>query len=183
MEELDLIAIVAERLHHLDVSYMVTGSVASSYYGVPRATHDIDLVVAITVNDLHPLEDAFHEDFYVSDMESAMKHQQMFNLIHQASQLKLDCWVLRRNEEYHRASFGRRRQIVLGGIEVSMIAPEDLIVSKLLWHRESPSDVHLRDIRGIMKVQGSMLDRRYLDSWCQNLSIASLWNELKLDLS
>jgi hypothetical protein len=34
------------------IPFMVTGSLASSLQGEPRATHDVDLVVAVSANDV-----------------------------------------------------------------------------------------------------------------------------------
>jgi len=43
---------VIESLNRSRLSYMLTGALASSYYGRPRTTLDVDVVVAATRNDL-----------------------------------------------------------------------------------------------------------------------------------
>jgi hypothetical protein len=40
-----LLAAIGERLAAAGIPYMVTGSVASSFHGEPRATRDIDIVI------------------------------------------------------------------------------------------------------------------------------------------
>ena len=47
MPEANLFIIFTNRLDEMDLRYMVTGAVASIFYGEPRLTHDIDLVVEI----------------------------------------------------------------------------------------------------------------------------------------
>ena len=44
MPEPDLLELFVARLEEIGVRYLVTGSVAATLYGEPRATHDIDLV-------------------------------------------------------------------------------------------------------------------------------------------
>ena len=40
----DLVVLVFDALSALHVPFMVSGSLASNFYGVPRATQDADLV-------------------------------------------------------------------------------------------------------------------------------------------
>lgn len=42
MQAAEIYFAYTDRLEALDLSYVVTGSVASSVYGEPRFTHDID---------------------------------------------------------------------------------------------------------------------------------------------
>lgn len=63
---------------------MVTGSLASSLQGEPRATHDIDLVVAIPQTAAAHLASAFPPPNYCLDEISArdaISKRSMFNLI------------------------------------------------------------------------------------------------------
>ena len=39
-EQLDVLKLVAERLQQADIAYMVSGSIALSYYAQPRLTRD-----------------------------------------------------------------------------------------------------------------------------------------------
>lgn len=45
MSQQELLRIVIQALTQAGIDYMITGSLASSLQGEPRATHDIDLVV------------------------------------------------------------------------------------------------------------------------------------------
>ena len=47
--ELEVLKIVSERLEAAHIPYMLTGSFAMAYYGQPRMTRDLDLVVALAV--------------------------------------------------------------------------------------------------------------------------------------
>ena len=55
-----------------------------------------------------------------------------------------------------------------------MLTPEDVILSKLLWYKMSESDLQMRDIMSVWKVQQETLDLDYLRSWAARLSVADL---------
>jgi hypothetical protein len=57
-------------------------------------------------------------------------------------------------------------------------SPEDVILKKLVYYREGGSEKHLRDIAGVLKVQGAQLDREYLYQWAKTLDVAETWNQL-----
>ena len=44
---LEIVQDVSFKLKSADISYMLTGSMAMSYYAVPRTTRDIDLVIEV----------------------------------------------------------------------------------------------------------------------------------------
>jgi hypothetical protein len=64
MREHNLFLIFLSRLEDFNISYIVTGSVASILYGEPRLTHDIDLVVELDAKDAHKIIDAFPGDTF-----------------------------------------------------------------------------------------------------------------------
>jgi hypothetical protein len=42
-------------LNQLEIKYLIGGSLASSLYGVPRATQDVDVVAAISESQIQKL--------------------------------------------------------------------------------------------------------------------------------
>ena len=83
-EQLDVLKLVAERLHRADIAYMVSGSVALNYYAQPRLTRDIDIVVALSREDAERVINLFAEDFYIDAdaVRHAIAQLGMFNIIH-----------------------------------------------------------------------------------------------------
>ncbi|MGZ8467524.1 MAG: hypothetical protein ACXWXT_18420, partial [Candidatus Binatia bacterium] len=51
-EELEVLKQVTQRLDRTKIAYMVTGSIATNFYTVPRMTRDIDIVVELAERDL-----------------------------------------------------------------------------------------------------------------------------------
>jgi hypothetical protein len=166
---------VLERLDASGVPFMVTGSVAASYHGEPRATHDIDVVVDPTESQLLALVESLKAGGYYVDEEAArtaMRDRSQFNAI-APDQLKVD-FIMRRDRAFSRAEFDRREAADLLGTPGWIVRPEDLVLAKLEWAAASDSDRQLRDVVGILEVNPS-LDRTYIDRWAAELGIANQW--------
>jgi hypothetical protein len=131
-DELEILKSVTAKLDSAGIPYMVTGSMAANYYATPRMTRDIDLVVELSEEDVSRVVRLFHDEYYVDpDMvRQAVQNQSMFNMIHNALVVKVDC-VVRKDSEYRREEFARRRAITVTGQRMTIVAPEDLILSKL----------------------------------------------------
>ncbi len=174
-EQREFLFQVLEGLERTGITYAVTGSWASTTYGAPRTTHDLDLVVAINVEQAAELAVAFPPTFYADPewIKTAAAEQVSFNVIDPATGLKVDFWPAKQ-DTYSRAQFERRRPQNLFGREVWMLAPEDVVLSKLLWYQAAESDTQLRDCVGIWKAQNETLDQKYLRSWAVQLKIDGL---------
>ncbi len=174
--EIDILCDVSLRLSRLGVAHMLTGSVAVNYYAEPRMTRDIDVVVDLAPESVHPLVDEFARDYYVDEgaAAEAVRCRSTFNMIHRESVVKVDC-IVRKESRYRKAEFERRVEIEIGGVRVNIVTREDLILSKLAWAKESRSEVQLRDVRNLM---ATGYDAAYVDSWKDDLGVAALLAEL-----
>jgi hypothetical protein len=92
--------------------------------------------------------------------------------------VKVDFWPLK-SDEYSQEQFRRRRPAEIAGRQVWMLAPEDVILSKLLWYQQSESERQLRDCVGVWKVQHAELDISYLNDWAAKLGLAELLDQVK----
>jgi hypothetical protein len=173
--ELDIVRDVSGRLEPGGLAYMLTGSMAMNYYAQPRMTRDIDLVVALTAQDIDKVVRLFTPDYYVSReaVSSAIAHESLFNLIHQESVIKVDC-VVRKSSPYRRAEFERRQRITIEDFSTWISSKEDLIISKLWWAKDSHSEQQLRDMKNRV---ATGCDRDYLAHWTQELGLSNLWQE------
>ncbi len=177
-EELQILKLVTQRFETAGIPYMVTGSIALSFYATPRMTRDIDLVVELLESDVETVVGIFEGEFYVEPemVRMAIQQQSMFNLIHHVEILKVD-WMIRKNTASRREEFARRRQVTVEGHTLFIVASEDLILSKLDWAKDSHSDIQLNDVRNIL---GSVpdLDRDYLAMWVRELGLDTLYREV-----
>jgi hypothetical protein len=166
-------------LTRLPVPYMLTGSYASNLYGAIRSTFDADLVVSIDSKAMRRLVEALGSDFYLDagTLEEARQAGDQFNAVHKRSGLKLDFYLLSK-EEYSRTAFQRRRQERVGDDAVSVIAPEDLILAKLRWSRQGGSQRQVEDARGVYELQKERLDEGYLRRWARELELQDLLEQI-----
>ncbi|HJU06031.1 MAG TPA: nucleotidyltransferase [Nitrospiraceae bacterium] len=177
-EELAVLKTVTGQLAHAGVPYMVTGSIAANVYAVPRMTRDIDIVVELSERDVDRIVEQFQNEFYIDSemVQRAVTEKGMFNMIHHAFVIKVD-FVVRKDTEYRREEFSRRRSVSVEGQNFFIVAPEDLILSKLDWAKESLSETQLNDVRNLLNsVEG--LDRHYLAHWSNRLGLASLYQQV-----
>ena len=177
-EELEVLRIITGRLETAGIGYMVTGSIAMNYYAVPRMTRDIDVVVELAAADADRVCALFEGDFYVERdaARAAIAERGVFNLIHQAYVIKVD-FIVRKESDYRRAEFARRQPTSVEGHGFFIVAPEDLIISKLDWARDTHSEVQLGDVRNLLtSVPG--LEMEYLARWTERLGLGDLYREV-----
>lgn len=179
----DILLLFAKLFSKHGVSYILTGSFAVSYYGYPRATHDIDFVIEIPfmhtnklINALEELPSSFLSDYPA--IEDAVKRAGQFNILHLESGIKLDFWVISK-DEFEQNKFKRKKTVVLNGQKIYIVSVEDLILTKLFWCKKIRSERHMMDCVGIWKMQEGKLDMEYLDRWIRKLKLGELFKEVK----
>ena len=181
MEPSDLLVRLALEFDRVGIEYFVTGSMATIYFGEPRLTNDVDVVVRLEIDSLPDFSAMFPMDeFYCSTpmIESAVRARRQFNIIHPASGLKADV-IVSDESEFDQSRFTRRSQIeVEQGKHVWFASPEDVILKKLFYYKEGGSEKHIRDILGVLKLQGGSIDLNYLHHWAAKLDLPALWQDV-----
>jgi hypothetical protein len=178
----ELLRYLVESLEELGIEYMITGSQASIYYGEPRFTQDIDVVVELTPAHGPGLLERFPAPgFYLSEeaMREAIEIRGQFNVIHSDSGLKIDL-VVKKDTPHARAEFGRReRHPILPGTDAAFARPEDVILSKLAYFQQGGSERHLRDVAGMLRISREQIDTRYVDEWARRLALREIWEVVR----
>lgn len=178
-DQLEFLHLIVSRLDEAGIPYMLTGSMAMSLYSQPRMTRDIDIVVEC--HDTRP-EDwvrLFAADCYVSAeaIKEALSRRGMFNIIHLEGVAKAD-FIVRRPEEYRQVEFERRLRKRVDGQEIHVVSPEDLVLSKLLWWKESDSAVQKSDLILLLE-SANTLDMTYIGFWAARLGVAERLEALR----
>ena len=178
-EELEILKTVCTRLQDAGIPYMITGSTALNFYATPRMTRDIDIVIEIQMQDADRIFQIFHGPFY-SDLQmirEAIEQEGMFNLIHTELAFKID-FIIRKNHLYRKVEFARRQKIRVSGTDLWLVSPEDLILSKLFWAKDSLSQLQLGDVSNLLQMLKD-LDTPYIEKWVHELKLDFLWNRVK----
>lgn len=184
MSTADVVAAISpivDVFERLGVPYSVVGSVASSAHGIARATLDADLVADLRAPHVQPLVDALEETYYIdADVaHDAIRRRAMFNVVHLATMLKVDIYILT-PREFDQCSFQRRVTTVLDDADDGRLfavdTPEDTVLHKLEWYRDGGevSERQWGDLLGILRVQSESLDLDYMRRWAEQLGVTEL---------
>lgn len=175
MNEIDVLRDISRRFEQAGVAFMMTGSMAMNYYAQPRMTRDIDVVIAISPEDVERIAALFRPDYFVSEenIREAVAQETLFNLIHQESVIKVDC-IVRKVGEYRKMEFDRRQPVVIRDFTTFIVSKEDLIISKLAWSQDSHSEIQRLDIRNLLSTG---YDEAYVKRWTRELGLVNFLKE------
>lgn len=181
LDQDELLRVVVSVLEELHLPYFITGSMATIFFGEPRFTNDVDVVVDLPGDRVAELCSAFSpEEFYLSQeaaLQAVARHGQ-FNVIHPTSGQKVDFMVAERTP-FNRSRFARIKRVKPApDYEASFASPEDVILKKMEYFRDGASEKHLRDIAGVLVVSGDELDHAYLEDWACRLGLEEIWRAI-----
>ncbi len=171
-EELEILKIAVSRLESAGIEYIVSGSIAGNFYSQPRMTRDIDVVIELPVGKIDEMYNLFKDDFYVDrdSIVEALKNRRMFNIIHNEKIIKID-FIIAQDNEFEKSKFAHRIRKEIDGVKVYVISPEDLILSKLLWSKDSRSQMQFNDVRNILFFNKTKLNINYLIDQAEKLGV------------
>lgn len=168
----------------LEAGYYIGGSVASSSFGIPRTTLDIDIIADLKQEHAEPLFKSLYDDYYIDkDMiREALERKSSFNVIHFATMMKVDIFILKKRA-FDREAFRRKKldtlEISENSISYYFSSPEDIILSKLEWYQMGGqvSERQWNDIIGVLKVQGKTIDIDYLRKWATEINVLDIFEK------
>lgn len=165
-------------LEDLRVDYLVGGSLASSFHGTPRSTHDVDIVADLRFAHAPLLVLRLQGDYYVDldRIRQAIRSRSSFNLIYTKTMFKIDVFVMK-DDPLAREEMRRRQRVVVGeDDELELASAEDTVLQKLVWYRigGETSDRQWDDLLGVLKVRRHDLDFDYLRRWADHVEVTDL---------
>jgi hypothetical protein len=174
----ELFGRIVALLESCDIPYMLTGSFASAYHGRPRATQDIDFVIApSSPAQIHRLIQGLPAGEYYADETAALdalREESQFNVIDLTTGWKVDL-ICRKSRPFSRTEFERRTQVDLEGISLFIATAEDVLLAKLEWAKLGGSERQIEDVAGLLQVGGDALDLGYVRHWVAELDIDAQW--------
>jgi hypothetical protein len=146
-----------------------------------RATMDVDLVADIKNEHIASLKAALKDKYYIDEkmVAEAVVQKSSFNLIHLETMIKIDVFVFK-DEPYQKEASERKRKDSFEegetSIELYFSSAEDIILNKLRWYEMGArvSERQWLDLIGVMKVQDTLLDKKYLKHWATKLNLMDL---------
>jgi hypothetical protein len=183
MTQPDFFSLFLHPLNSTDVPYMITGAVASTIYGEPRLTQDIDLVLDLDRKGIPRLTAAFPADRYYVPPDEALEEEVgrpwggHFNLLHLETGLRADCY-LAGEDEFNRWGLDHRRVDAVGAEPISIAPPEYVIVRKLEYRRQGAGEHHLDDVARMLRISRALIDQATLDGWIARAGVTREWREV-----
>ncbi len=180
----NLLRTVAAALTSADVPFMLTGSVAAAYHGAPRATVDIDLVIAASAAQIgRVVAELLGAGLYASEAAALETHRTggMFNVIDSTSGWKVDL-IHRKDRQFSHEEFARRIETTLDAVPLAVATLEDVILSKLEWAHLGGSRRQIEDVATLLRVRRDDLDGAYVARWVALLGVAAEWTAVQAEL-
>ena len=162
------------------IPYMIVGSLASNFHGVPRATRDADFVVQLSRDSLQRLA-AHLTSGLVLERQGAFEGVTgtTRHLVTLAGS-PFVCELFELSDDPHdRARFDRRVSARVLTRDSFVASAEDMIITKLRWAIGASRPKDREDIRNILAVQGQALDWDYVGRWAALHGTAPLLAEIK----
>lgn len=164
-----LAAAVLDACQVAGVGHMLTGAFATSVYGIPRSTKDVDVVLGVGGADAFEKVTAELESLVTFDpqiqFDTLTWGRRLVGTARTPPPFKVELYELF-DDSFVQEQFRRRRKLYSEQIqrETWLPTPEDVIVQKLRWGRSKDLD----DARDVIAVQTpEALDMAYVEGWCE----------------
>jgi hypothetical protein len=183
LSPLDPIAVAAQvgrTFELLGVRYVIGGSLASTTFGEPRTTFDVDVAADLSPTNIDAALDAF-EGYFLVDRDWAREEaarRGAFQLVHAETIIRIDVFVPEW-KGFDLWKWENRKRVVVESSApdgIDMTSPEAIILQKLIWYRsgDEVSDRQWRDVLGVLKAQHAHLDEDALEEWGETMGIGDL---------
>lgn len=161
---------MARVLKRAKVPYMITGDLAANYYGCPRVTYDLDLVVELDEPSARRLAALTAKARFRVHKSKTLALVEVGNrfVMESWEKYRVDFWLIR--TDFDKMVFGRRKRAKIFGTSTWVVSPEDLILQKLRAARA----IDLEDVQAILARQRGRLDMGHLKHWAALLDVLDL---------
>ena len=173
---------VVGALDALRIPHAITGSVASSVYGEPYSSLDVDLVVQASSRQAADLAKRLTPRFYAPEdiLTAAARDRGFTNIVDNRTGLKVDLSFVGESG-FLGTVMGRRAKSKIGtdSPEVDVVTPEDVILMKLVWRKDTHSQKQWENALGVARVRGARMDWKYLFEQARELGIEDELTKLR----
>jgi hypothetical protein len=174
---------MTDALNALDIPWMLTGSLATNVYGVPRSTADADFVVELGQTALSALMNRLGDAYRLDSQLSfeTITATSRFIVTLPSSVFRIELFLLS-DDPHDQSRFSRRVRQDQGGRQVFLPTAEDVIITKLRWSQRGRRPKDLEDVRSVIEVQQARLDWPYVESWCDRHGTRDLLESIRQSL-
>ena len=160
---------------------MVVGSLSSSFYGIPRSTKDIDIVIQLTAQvSIRDIANRLGPSFRLEPQASFETISSTHRYVIAALDLpfKIELFLLS-GDPHDRERFRRRKPQAIYTRTAYLPTAEDVIITKLNWARSRPHGKNAEDVRSVLAVRSEELDWNYIYGWCDQHGTRQLLDSIR----
>ncbi len=158
---------VIEALDRARIPFMVVGSLASNFHGIPRATRDADFLIQVGSASMSALSATLPDGLHLAPQAAFETVTGTTRYLVTLRQSPFVCELFVCGDDPHDAArFGRRERVRALGREVFMATAEDMVITKLRWASLANRLKDRDDVRNIIAVRSADLDWAYIERWC-----------------
>lgn len=166
---IELLQRVCKSLDSSDIPYMISGSIASNIFTMPRMTRNIDIVIELPEKRVDEFTQLFPDSYFNRKaIIEGVRREGMFNIIDNETGFKID-FIIRKHTEYYQLAFNNRKRIHELDIDLWVIDINDLIIAKIIWIQKIQSEKQMTDIENLLSNSGK--DLKYIRSWRKKLKL------------
>ncbi len=166
-------------LQDVGIPHMLVGGFTINYYGIPRSTKDVDIVLELPsraplleVENKLPTVFEFDPQITFETITGNLRH-----IVHiKGTPFVIELFELQ-DEPFQKARFQRRKELYVPQLDLLVTIPtgEDVVIQKLRWGRSKDID----DARDVMAVQADKLDYAYIEDWCRKLGRFEIYQQVR----
>ena len=179
----EAVVAVFRALDTAGIPYMVVGSLASNFHGIPRSTQDADFVVQLGTGQLARLEAALPPELRLQSQGAfeAVTGTTRYLVTVAGSAFVCELFVLS-DDPHDQERFQRRELVRVLAQDAYVAAAEDMVITKLRWALEAGRSKDRDDVRNMLAVRGAELDWAYIGEWTARHGTGVLLAEVRASL-
>lgn len=174
---------VIDALGHAAIPFMIVGSLASNFHGIPRATRDADFLIQIGSSSISDLAAALPDGLRLEPQVAFETVTGTTRYLVTLRQSPFVCELFLCSDDPHdTARFERRERVRVLDREAFMATAEDMIITKLRWATRANRAKDRDDVRNIIAVRGAELDWTYVERWCVTHDTIALLGNIRVSI-
>lgn len=176
-------AAVIDALERAEIRYMIVGSLASNFHGIPRSTRDADFVVELGPSSLSRFAATLPQGLRLQPQGSFETVTGTTRHVVELTNSPFVCELFESSDDPHdRERLNRRLSVRVLDRDAYVATAEDMIITKLRWASRAKRAKDIDDARNIVAVQNQALDWAYVRQWCTAHGTVALLDNLRASI-
>ena len=176
----EAVVAILEALDAAAVQYMIVGSLASNFHGIPRSTRDADVVVELGVSDLDRLAAALPSGLTLAGQGAFEAVTGTTRYVIHLADSPFICELFGLGDDSHdRARVRPRMRVDFFSRAAWVATAEDMVITKLRWAHDAGRTKDRDDVRNIIAVRSAELDWAYVENWATEHGTLNLLEEIR----